>query len=51
LLEELLSRVREEAVFKAACEMPGRSMHISFGNLGRGFQIGTKNAAISGIRF
>jgi hypothetical protein len=51
LLEELLSRVREEAVFKAASEMQSRSTHITFGNLEKGFQIGTNNAAISGIHF
>jgi hypothetical protein len=51
LLEELLLRVREDTVFKAASEMQSRSMHIIFGNLENGFQIGTNNAAISGIHF
>jgi hypothetical protein len=46
LLEELLGRVREEAVFKAASEMQTNSTHIT-GNLERGFQIGTNNATIS----
>jgi hypothetical protein len=51
LLEELLLRAKEEAVFKAASEMQSGSTHITFGNLEKGFQIGTNNAAISGINF
>lgn len=51
LLEELLGRVSEEAVFKAASEMQASSTHITFGNLGKGFQIGTNNATISDIHF
>jgi hypothetical protein len=51
LQEELLSRLREEAVFKAASEMQSCSAYITFGNLERGFQIGTNNAAITGIHF
>jgi small-conductance mechanosensitive channel len=51
LLEELLGRVREEAVFKATSEMQTSSTHITFGNLERGFQIGTNNATISDIHF
>ena len=51
LLEELLLRAKEEAVFKAASEMQSGSTHITFGNLEKGFQIGTNNAAISGIHF
>jgi hypothetical protein len=33
LLEELLSRVRKEAVVEAACEIQRRSTHVTFGNL------------------
>ena len=51
LLEELLGRVREEAVFKAASEMQTISTHITFGNLERGFQIGTNNGPISCVQF
>jgi hypothetical protein len=51
LLEELLSRARGQAVFKAASEIQTCSTHITFGILGKGFQIGTNNAAISGIHF
>jgi hypothetical protein len=51
LLEELLGRVREEAVFKAASEMQTNSTHITFGNLEKGFQIGTNHGPISGIHF
>ena len=51
LLEELLLRAQEEAVFKAASEMRSGSTHITFGNLEKGLQIGTNNAAISGIHF
>lgn len=50
MLEELLRRVREEAVFKAG-KMQTNSTHITFGNLERGFQIGTNNAAIRDIHF
>jgi hypothetical protein len=48
---ELLSIAKEEATFKAASEMRSRSTHITFGNLEKGFQTGTNNAAISGIHF
>jgi hypothetical protein len=52
LLEELLlSIAKEEAIFKAASEIQSRSTHITFGNQGKGFQIGTNNAAISGFHF
>jgi hypothetical protein len=51
LLEELLGRVSEEAVFKAASKMQTNSTHITFGKLERGFQIGTNNATISDIHF
>jgi hypothetical protein len=51
LLEELLSRTKEEAIVKAASEIQSRSMHISFGNLGEGIQIGINHAPISGLHF
>lgn len=51
LLEELLGRVSEEAVFKAASKMQTSSTHIIFGKVERGFQIGTNNATISDIHF
>lgn len=51
LLEELLSRVSEEAVFKAAREMQSHSTHVTFGNLEKGFQIGTNNGPISNVQF
>jgi hypothetical protein len=51
LLEELLSIAKEEAIFKAASENQSRSTHVTLGNQGKGFQIGTNNAAISGFHF
>lgn len=51
LLEELLSRTKEEAIVKAASEIQSRSMHMSFGNLGQGIQIGINHAPISGLHF
>ena len=51
LLEELLSRVSEEALFKAARETQSHSTHVAFGNLQKGFQIGTNNGPISGVQF
>jgi hypothetical protein len=51
LLEELLGRVRDEAAFKGASETQTSSRRIIFGNLDKGFQIGTNNATISDIQF
>jgi DNA-binding transcriptional regulator GbsR (MarR family) len=51
LQEELLSKLKEEAVAKAAGEKQKRAEYITFGNLERGFQIGTNNATISDIHF
>lgn len=51
LQEELFSRLREEAGFKAASEMQSRSSYISFVNREKGFRIGSNNAAISEIHF
>ena len=51
LLEELLSKAKEEAILRAASERENRSTHITFGNQGKGFQIGTNNAPISGFNF
>jgi hypothetical protein len=49
LLEELLRKVGEEAVSKVARETQTNLTHIAFGNLDRGFHIGTNNATISDI--
>jgi hypothetical protein len=51
MLEELLRRLREEAVFKGASETQTSSTHITFGNLGNGIQIGTNTATVSNIHF
>jgi hypothetical protein len=51
LLEELLSKAKEEAILRAASERQNRSTHMTFGNQGKGFQIGTNNAPISGFNF
>lgn len=51
LLEELLSKAKVEALLKATSESQNCSTHITFGNQGKGFQIGTNNAAISGFHF
>jgi hypothetical protein len=51
LLEELLSKAKEEAILRAASERQSRSTHMTFGNQGKGFQIGTNNAPISGFSF
>jgi hypothetical protein len=51
LLEELLSKAKEQAILRAASERRNRSTHITFGNQGKGFQIGTNNAPISGFNF
>jgi hypothetical protein len=51
LLEELLLKAKEEAIVRAASESQNRSTHVTFGNQGKGFQIGTNNAPISGFNF
>jgi DNA-binding transcriptional regulator GbsR (MarR family) len=51
LLEELLSRTKEESIVKAVSAIQSRSTHIYFGNQGQGIQIGINNAAISGFHF
>lgn len=51
LLEELLPKAKEEALLKAASEIQSHSTHITFGNQGKGFQIGTNNGTISGFHF
>jgi DNA-binding transcriptional regulator GbsR (MarR family) len=51
LLEELLSKAKEEAIVRAVSESQNRSTHITFGNQGKGFQIGINNGPISGINF
>jgi hypothetical protein len=51
LLQELLSKAREEAIAKAANESQNLSTQISFGTQNAGFQIGISNGPISGISF
>jgi hypothetical protein len=51
LLQELLSKAREEVVSRAASESQNRSTQITFGNQNAGFQIGISNGPISGISF
>lgn len=51
LLEALFSKANEEALLKAASETQSRLMHVTFGNQGKGFQIGTNNAPLSGFHF
>ena len=51
LLQELLSKAREEVVSRAATESQDRSTKVTFGNQNSGFQIGISNGPISGISF
>ena len=51
LLQELLSKAREEVVSRAASESQNRSTQITFGNQNAGFQIGISYGSISGISF
>jgi hypothetical protein len=51
VLQELLSKAREEVVSRAASESQNRSTQITFGNQNAGFQIGISNGPISGISF
>ncbi|PGH12592.1 hypothetical protein AJ80_06650 [Polytolypa hystricis UAMH7299] len=51
LLDELLAKVQEDVVVKAAKENQTRSIHVSFSGQNSGLQIGTSNAPINGIRF
>jgi hypothetical protein len=51
LLEELLSKAKEEAIIRASSESQNRSMQMTFGTLGEGFQIGNNSGPISGINF
>lgn len=51
LLEELLLKAKAETILRAASECQNRSTHMTFGNQGKGFQIGTNNAPISGFNF
>lgn len=51
LLEELLSKAREDVIARAASENQNRSTEVTFGNNNSGFQIGISNGPISGISF
>jgi hypothetical protein len=51
LLGELLSKVQEDAVAKAAMDSQTRSTTVTFGTQNSGFQIGVSNGPISGISF
>jgi hypothetical protein len=51
LLEELLSKAREDVIARAASESQIRSTQVTFGNNNSGFQIGISNGPISGISF
>ncbi|KAK2764262.1 hypothetical protein FQN54_008954 [Arachnomyces sp. PD_36] len=51
LLDELLVKVQEDVVMKAATENLNRSTHITFGSENSGFEIGISNGPISGISF
>jgi len=51
LLQELLSKAREEVVSRAASESQNRLTQVTFGNRNAGVQIGISNGPISGISF
>ena len=51
LLEELLSKAKEDAILRASSESQNRSMQMTFGTLGEGLQIGNNSGPISGINF
>jgi hypothetical protein len=51
LLQELLSKAREEVISKAASESQNRSTQVTFGNQNAGLQIGISNGPISGLTF
>lgn len=51
LLQELLSKAREEVLSRAASDSQNRSTQVTFGNQNAGFQIGISNGSISGISF
>ncbi|KAF2807031.1 uncharacterized protein BDZ99DRAFT_422403 [Mytilinidion resinicola] len=51
LLEELLSKAREDVIAKAASESQERLTRVTFGNNNSGFQVGIINGPISGISF
>lgn len=51
LLDELLSKSREEAVAKAAAEYKSGSTNVTFGNNNWGFQAGTISGGVSGFTF
>jgi membrane-bound lytic murein transglycosylase B len=51
LLEELLSKTRDDVIARAASESQKRSTEVTFGNNNSGFQAGIINGPISGISF
>jgi hypothetical protein len=52
LLDELLSKAQEEAIAKAtAAKNQTQSTAVTFGNNNSGFQAGTINGGVRGIRF
>jgi hypothetical protein len=51
LLDELLMKVQEDTVVKAAAEDQNCSTQVTFGSQNSGFQIGVSNGPISGISF
>lgn len=51
LLEELLSKTRDDVIARAASESQKRLTRVTFGNHNSGFQAGIVNGPISGISF
>lgn len=51
VLDELLSKSKEDAIAKAAAKNQSHSTAVTFGNQNSGFQAGSINGAISGITF
>ena len=51
ILDELLSKSKEEAIAKAAAENQSHSTTMTFGNQNSGFQAGSINGPVSGISF
>ena len=51
ILDELLSKSKEEAIAKAAAENQSHSTTMTFGNQNSGFQAGSINGPVSGINF
>jgi len=51
LLEELLSKARQDVIARAASEGQKRSTEVTFGSNNSGFQAGIINGPIGGISF